>query len=460
MGAQTGILRSLVSGVADSVYELSGRLLTTVTAAYVAGGATLTVDGTHRWPSSGRIAVGGTTGFFSGTTATSLTGLTDEDGNVGLLVDVRAGAVVMDISRATTDLDDLRTAFIADLAVGADLTTLGRNYGVARPRGMNDTDYRGLVRAMAFMRKQTIHACTKVLDEVVGPGNYTLYEDLVSDPLVVHVILAAAPSTQFRGKSYLVGGEAQPQTGAFTVLVDYVPTVIYGIYADSDPFRVGANYAHRLIGGFTSVVEPTWYQTAAPTFTPAMEGRPCYLGAVYGHWYIVSYIDPLSVQLGWPQRNDGEVRTWEPDVLETDAVWFPEWVEGHRIAISGGLAGNNGVYVISEWLSKRRVRLAGAAFVTETDVTWELRPVFGAVAVVPGEIPDATNVAKVITAPQALPALMLIDYTTVPSAQAQADPGVDGNTAYPLYLFDQGAIIAALLDLVTAAGVQVVIETE
>lgn len=459
MGSQTGLLRSLVSAVADTVYELSGRLLTVTEAAYAAGGGTLTVDGTHRWPSSGRIACGGVTGYFSGITATSLTGLTDEDGNPGLPVDIRNGSVVMDISRSTTDLDDLRASFLADLAVGDQLTMLGHNYGVDRPRGMNDADFRELVRAMAYMQTQTIRACTKVLDAVVGAGNYTLYEDLISDALTVHVILAAAPSSQFRGKSYLIGGEPQPSTGALTVVADYVPEVIYGVYSSADPFRVGTNYALRSLACFTNAADPSYLQALVPTFTPAMEGRPAFFSGE--HWNIRSYLDPLTVQLGWLPRTDADLKAWEPDVLETRSNWFPDWVVGHRIAVVGTVAGNNGVFTIAEKLSKSRLRLTGAAFNTESDVQWELMPNFGTDPAVTALVPDATNVAKVITVPTGpLPANVLLDYTTVPSAQIQDGPGVDGNDAYPLYLFDQGAVVQALLDLVTAAGVRVVIEVE
>lgn len=460
MGAETALWRALASAVADTVYEVSGRLLTTVTATYVAAGGSLAVDGTHRWPSSGRIAVAGVTGYYATKTATTLDGLTDEDGNPGLPVGIRARQVVMDITRATTQMDDLRASFIATLAVGAQLTMLARNYGINRPRGLSDTIFRDLFRAMAYLDAQTIRGCVKVLDALLGPGNYTLYEDLMSDPLTVHVILPAAASSQHRGKSYLIGGEAQATGGPNTVTADFVPEVIYGVYASTDPFREGANYANSVLACLTLAADPTRLHALVPTFTPAMEGLPAFLGADLGHWKIVSYLDPVTVQLGWDQRMDGTLRSFEPDILETDEDWFAGWVVGQEIVVDGVNPANNGIFTISERLSKFRVRLSGAAFVSESDVPWTLRPAFADDPAVTAEVPGATHVGKVITSPQVMPANVLLDYTTVPSAQQQEGAGVDGNDAYPFYLWDQGALVQVLLDLITAAGVRVVVEVE
>src|SRR3990167_3614971 len=182
---------------------MSGRLIVRSTAVYVAGDGSITVEGTHRWPTSGRIAVAGTTGYYASKTATSLDGLTDENGDPGLLTGARAGSVVTEISQAETDVDLVRRSFFVAYAEGVDLDTLGRNYGLHRPRGIDDDTWRALLQVMIYLDAQTIRACVKVLDALLGPGNYEIYEDLVGDPLTVHVVVAASAANAQTGRTYL-----------------------------------------------------------------------------------------------------------------------------------------------------------------------------------------------------------------------------------------------------------------
>lgn len=454
MGSSTGLWRALVSAFADTFYEMNGRLLTVTTAAYASPAGTLAVDGTHRWPTSGKFVTGGMVGEYTGKTASSLTGVT------GLHTDVGEGAVVMDWSASSTQLDDLRGSFLTGLAEGDQLDTLARNFGVYRPRGVDDSTFRAVVRAMLYLDATTIYACEKVLEGLLGAGNFTVYEDLISDLHTVYVVLNAAPASQYQGKSYLVGAEAQPRDSATQVTADDDPVEVYGIWDSADPDRVGTNYALGSFACFTDAAQPRRLQSLAPIFTPQMVGNPVFLPGDYGHWRILAYLDAHTVQLGWPTRSDASLRSWEPTKLTTADGWFPEWAgpTTASVVISASLAPNNGAYAISARDSKNKLTLTGAAFVTESDATWTLVPQFPTTAMT-AEMPAWSVAGPVITVPGPLPANVRLDYVTVPSAQVQARPSVDGSGAYPLYLWDQGAVAALLLDLITAAGVRVIVET-
>ena len=219
MGVKTSLWRALVSSMADTLYEVSGRVLAVVASDFTGGGGTLNIEGSFRFPDAGKVAVNGEIGTYTGKTVTpTVTALT---GVTGLTEDISTGAVVMDWSKATTQLDDLRSSFLTHLAVSDQLDTLARNFGINRPRGLGDASFRDALRALIYLDATTIYACEKILDAVIGVGNYTLYEDLVSDIHRVHVVLTAAPLSQYQGKAYLVGAEAQARDNATQVTADY-----------------------------------------------------------------------------------------------------------------------------------------------------------------------------------------------------------------------------------------------
>jgi len=130
---------------------------------------------------------------------------------------------------------------------------------------------------------------------------------------------------------------------------------------------------------------------------------------------------------------------------------------GHQIDIPTGPEA--GTFVIAEYVDPRRVRLTGAAFVTAlTDVDWELQPNFGTDGAVSAEVLKLTASGNTITTPVTMPVSVLVDYSHVPSAQLLIDEDEDGNDQYPFYLWDESFIAQFFLDLITAAGVIVVVE--
>ena len=458
MGDRVEILEGVVSALADTFYELSGRLLTKSVGAYTAGSATLNVRGTHRWPTSGRIAVGGVTLTYSGITNTSFTGLLDEDANPGAPLDLPADSTVMDISESTTQFDTLKASFFRETAEEEQLDIYARNFGLSRPRGLVDSTFVDVLGAMVYLDAQTEYACTKVLDALVGAGNYTMYEDVETSPHTVFVDIAPSLSSVYAGKAYLCGGEEQASTSPVTVDVKYPPTVVYGVYASSDPYRVLTNFANETMFARTYATNPKYLVSTLPVFLPEDEGKAV-LFASGEIWSIRAYLDPFTLQLGSKPRHDGTVNTGAPTILSTGLDRFRTWMVGHNVVMSGVNSQNTGIYPIIAVNAPNEVELGGAAaFVTETDVTWELAPNFGTVAPFTVDIPRATAVGLTVTTPVVIPANVLVDYATVPSAEIVQDQNDSGNDQYPFYIFDETWLIELLLDLVTAAGVRVVVE--
>ena len=59
--ALEGVWRGIATSVSDTLYETAGFLLVRTTVAHPAAATTLNVEGTHRWPSTGRVIIDGHT---------------------------------------------------------------------------------------------------------------------------------------------------------------------------------------------------------------------------------------------------------------------------------------------------------------------------------------------------------------------------------------------------------------
>ena len=461
MGTEVGPWEGLNSAIADTLYDLAGYLVVRSTASYAAGDTSIMVESTDRFLATGRIVFGGKIAVYASKTDTSFDGLTDlYTGDPGVETALATGSTVMDFTRLTTQMDGLRAAFLLPYALEAELDTLGRNYGILRTRGLDDDTFRALLQAWIYLEAQTIYACEQILDVLWGVGGYDLYEDLESYPHTVFVRIPSETAIAFLGKTFVVGGESQPSTGAFTVDVNFSPTLVFGVYDSADPGRVGTNYANKVIAAATPGVAPfDRIFTGVATFIPSDVGKPIIIDGTE-YWVIAERLSTTQIRAAGRQHDDGTVTNLDPDVLASDRDWFSEWQVGHRIQIVSTIPANDGTYTITERISPYSVRLAGAAFVPESDVQWRLLPLFGAAAV-SLQLPRATVSGNTITTPAGpLPATVLVDYTTIPSAQALEGPGSDGNAQYPFYLWDSSFITQSILDLITAAGVRVIVISE
>lgn len=456
MGTEVGAWEGLYTAIADTLHEMSGNLLVRTTAAYASGDTSIAVEGTDRFPAAGRIAFGRRVALYASKTATSFDGLTDYyTGAPGVDVDLPPFSVVQDVSRVGTQMEDLRASFLLPTAEGAELDMLARNYGISRPLGLGDAGFRDLLEVWIWLDATTTYACEQILDVLWGPGNYTLFEDLETHRHTVFVLVpwAAELSGDYQGKTYVVGGESQTRTSPTTVTVADEPTLVFGLWAATDPGRAGTNYANLPITTCSTLAgTPTRLYDSGNGFLATDVGKPVLIDDE--HWTVAQFVSTGELRLEGRLETDGVVTNVAPTRLFTPTDWFEPWMVGHFIQITSTVGTNNGTYVISEVVSSRQLRLAGASFSPETDVTWQLLPNFGTDASVTAQLPRATWVGPVITAPVTLPVNLLVDYTTVPSAQVPL-LNVSGVDQYPFYLWDAVAVTKSVLDLITAAGVQV-----
>ncbi len=467
-GDNDTLYSAILTALADTLQETHGFLLTRVYEAVSAGFVTLKCEGLHRWPTAGRIALNGRMYRYTGvsavfdstpaTPATShycrLTGVTEDDGSSATLAGAALGDVLVYMGGDDTDMDRLRLSFFIETAEGADLDTLGRNYGLSRPRGLIDEDYRALLRVLIYLPAQTIYAVEKVLDVLRGPGTYEVYElfPMPDENNRFYVQLQATAGGP-TGRAYMTAFELLASVGS-TVTVTQPISVLNGVWSSTDPYRAGTNYAEAT-EAFTELA-PDRLQTAAAFWEPGDLGRSVRLsdGSL---WVVTAYLDPQTVQVASPTRTDGLLNAGNPDRVVALGTAFRSWMEGHELVIPSGP--NAGAWVIDTFVSEREVALVGAAFTTESNVAFYVRPAFAGAAVT-GTVMRATIAGMVITCPNVLPANVYVDYATTPSGEALPDGFADGTGQFPFYLFDDTFIVALILDIVKAAGVEAVVLLE
>ena len=459
MGAITGLWAAVVSAIADTIQEVSGNLMGRLkvnaggfgagsTPGYAPGDNQIGVAEISRWPQSGRFVLNGVTGYYASRSAVTLNGITDEDGDTGIQVTANERDVIT-LLATHTDVGRVKDSFFLDTAEGPDLDTIGRNNGLQRIRGLDDAGYRALLRVAIAIEGGSIYAMEKVLDAV--GITYTLYEDLETFDHTVFVDIPATPATESRGKSYLVGQEAQAQVTATTVDVNSEPLVVAGIWDSADYDRDGLNYAELLIAvtevNGTDQLLGTWLTTDLNKSVVRASN-----GAI---WQVRTVLSPTLVQVGTKTRTNGSTSAGAPTVFRASEAIFRTWMAGHSVVILGG--NNAGVYpIVAVDENLAEVTCSGAAFLTETSVSWFIRPNFvGTIAA--HWVHRATITGTTITTPVAMPANVLVDYATVPSAQVIEKASTNADDQYAFYLFDETFLARAVLDIVRAAGFRVVV---
>ena len=465
MGERTGLFQGLATILADTLMEVSGHLLVRTYSDQAAGTVDLAVDGLHRWPDSGRVIIERESYTYTSVTrspsANSLEGLEHASGAAGLVGDVRKGTPVTYYGGDFSDVEKMARSFFVQTAEGSDLDIYARNFGLFRPRGMDDETFRALLMVIVYVDATTIHACEKVLDAIVGAGLYDVWDDPLDpeDHHKVFVLLDAEGTDVYRGKTFLCGGEAQPSTGATTVDTTYDPVVVYGIYEDTtgDPStdrQTNANLLNQAFGGFTDATHPTYLQTSVDVFTASDLGQTIALDGT-AVWEILAVVSARAVALG-RQGFAGRVSLGSPQALTCDGFVFRSWMEGHTIQVTS--AANSGNYqtatidsVVSTSLARLSFMSGGGWVASDTSLVFSLIPAFS-VTFPSFQIPRYTLAGNTVTTVNTLPANVFVDYATIPSAQLCTDHTQSGNAQYPLYLFDDSWYVESILDLILAAG--------
>lgn len=171
------------------------------------------VESVLGWPDAGKILLDGVLYRYASRTKdpASLDGITyvlADSTHIGLRKTHTELAVVTDLTRIRSALDQLRRAMLVDYAEGGDLSSLGRNFGVLRYPFLPDDDvFRAIIRALAYNPRGTWFGIELALDAMVGAGNWEAWEDLVDNRNTVFVKLLgdAANTLAFEGKTYLTG---------------------------------------------------------------------------------------------------------------------------------------------------------------------------------------------------------------------------------------------------------------
>lgn len=243
---------ALTSAIGEMDAEIGGLRMTRLTSAVAVGATTFPVETTLDWPTAGRVSIDGLVYRYTGKTSTTLTGVTHVIAGAstpGAMKAHRKQSTVLDLSRTYNALDQLRRAFLVEYAEGDDLTALGRNLGVLRlPFLESDDDYRKLIKAIAYNPRGTLYGLQLALDALMGAGNYTIYEDLISDPCKVFIQLdgAAFLDDEPAGKTYLASREPRPAASNTTVTLA------------STPLKVGSvKFKNEELETITTTVKPT-----------------------------------------------------------------------------------------------------------------------------------------------------------------------------------------------------------
>lgn len=196
------------------------------------------------------------------------------------------GTLVFDLSRNSAAIDHLRRGFFVDTAVGEDLRIIGRNLGIDLCPGLTEEQLRRIIKAIAYLPKQTVHAFDETLFALLEDRDlYTITELLVTRPWHVFVGIRSEISTDIRGRFLLNGGEPQLTTGLTSVVTDYQIGHVIGVYDDTPLTRKGVR------DGFTNYATTGTFVSDTITLdvSPGAAGTPVIVdyGAFDAHYVAV-----------------------------------------------------------------------------------------------------------------------------------------------------------------------------
>ena len=174
------------------------------------GVASLVVETTHGWDTSGQFAMAGGLYRYTGTTATVLQNIEYFNDEVwtyqlpkGVVFPV--GEEVVDLSRAFSAVDTMWRSFLPEYAAGEDLDAIGRNLGVRRPPDQSDAIFRAVIKAIAYVPRGTMWVIELLLDAVLGAGQYEIFEDLTQRGNVPLPSVPNVPDPHFSTKANHTG---------------------------------------------------------------------------------------------------------------------------------------------------------------------------------------------------------------------------------------------------------------
>jgi hypothetical protein len=246
-------LEGALSGIGEELNELAGVRLTRLAGPASLGATTIEVETVFEWPAAGTVYIRGKRYTYTSVTVApdAFVGMQEILDGVptpatGIAEDLRDLTAVADGSETFSGIENAKRMLFVGTAEGEFLDVIGRNYGLTRPFGFTDDQYRELIKILAFMPRGTIYAIEQLLDQLVGVGLYTILEDLVNFPNCVFISLANTLSTDAQGAAYFNQKEELTSSNITTVTVTETPIQaardnVYGVYLQPDLHKSDMN---------------------------------------------------------------------------------------------------------------------------------------------------------------------------------------------------------------------------
>lgn len=222
-----GLFQAMLDAIQGSDEQIGGKAVTQLTTPLMDTDAVINVVSTIGFGefkdglNNARLIVGGEIISATGRTDTTFTGLTRGVDNTKIKSNYQVNTVVFDFAENSSALDLTKRGFLVDFAIGPDLDVIGRNLGLIKCPGLDDDQWRDIIKRVAYSAKQTPVAFQEALLALLGAGQFDLVERVISNPNNVIVRAFVSLATMLRGRFYLNGGERQDTTAPLNVTVDY-----------------------------------------------------------------------------------------------------------------------------------------------------------------------------------------------------------------------------------------------
>jgi hypothetical protein len=410
-----------------------------------------------------------------------------------------AHSEVVDLSRASTQLDALRAATIVERAQDTDLDRIGRNHAVKRLRSFTDDLFREVIKTIAYTYRGTMWTIEMLLDALYPDQAWAIYENRVEHPCEVFITIPGEIGSDPLGRWFMPAEEVLASTDATHVtltktprtveLVKLVPieqtltmaalpsTLGWSFVAESAGIEaayfsiVSGELVHHHPAGTDSgryersipqleAIAPVFHvlEGAWKSGTPAtVGGYPWKLIVQDGSYEYALIWNDAGLALG---QSDETIVAGPIAVTLDDNTWKTFKLVKDGTTIRAFL---NGVEQISEDVSLFALS-AGTVFsfgytdnghANEWDVLWdEVR--FYTRSTGDYWHPPGTVIGATLTLGTSLPAAVqnvTVDYTTELSGIILTDESTPREDAYPAYIQGVSEEIEALIDSITAAGV-------
>lgn len=226
-----GIIEATSGIIGEKDNEIGGQFSTRLSSAGTEGDTSINVESTLNWSSTnGKVAIDGVVYYYANLTNTTINNLYYLNNGVqtsGLAKDHSIYSEVINLNKELSAIDLCRRMLLVDYAEGPYLDVIGRRLGVPRKPLYGDDDlYRAIIKALAYNPRGTVYGIELVLDELLGAGNYEIYEDLIMHPCEVFIKIADSYflSDNPYGKTYLSERLYGVTSGSFdTISLSYSP---------------------------------------------------------------------------------------------------------------------------------------------------------------------------------------------------------------------------------------------